>query len=169
MTKHQNRENTKNTKTRSTLLPILGNFENPFRLCRKRRRGAAVVEFAFVAPIFILLVFGMIEFGRMVMVQQVITNASREGARVSVLDGSTVSDVETVVTDYLTAAAVTADSSYGGGDGITVSPDPDTASLGDPITVTIQVDFSDVSWIPSPMYLGGTKLRAASVMRREAN
>ncbi len=40
------------------------------------------MEFAVVAPVFLLLVFGMIEYGRMVMVQQVITNASREGARV---------------------------------------------------------------------------------------
>ena len=41
-----------------------------------------------VAPVLFLIVFGMIEFGRMVMVQQVITNASREGARVAVLDGA---------------------------------------------------------------------------------
>ncbi len=51
------------------------------------------MEFAVVAPVFLLLVFGMIEYGRMVMVQQVITNASREGARVAVLDGSTAVDV----------------------------------------------------------------------------
>ena len=50
-------------------------------LHRRKRRGAAVVEFAIVAPLFFLLIFGMIEYGRMVMVQQVITNASREGAR----------------------------------------------------------------------------------------
>ena len=58
---------------------------------RKTRRAAAVVEFAVVAPVLFLLVFGMIEFGRMVMVQQVLTNASREGARVGILDGSTTS------------------------------------------------------------------------------
>ncbi len=53
--------------------------ENFFRSCRRNRRGTAAVEFALVAPVFFLLVFGMIEYGRMVMVQQVITNASREG------------------------------------------------------------------------------------------
>ena len=31
----------------------------------------------------------MIEYGRMVMVQQILTNASREGARAAVLDGAT--------------------------------------------------------------------------------
>ena len=68
-------------------------LEKVCRLCRKRRRGAAAVEFAVVAPVFFILIFGMIEFGRMVMVQQVITNASREGARLSVLDGTTATDV----------------------------------------------------------------------------
>ncbi len=45
-----------------------------------------MVEFAIVAPIFFLLIFGMIEFGRVVMVQQLLTNASREGARLGVLN-----------------------------------------------------------------------------------
>ena len=60
-------------------------LEKVCRSDRRKKRGAAVVEFAIVAPLFILLVFGMIEFGRMVMVQQVLTNASREGARLAVL------------------------------------------------------------------------------------
>ena len=64
-------------------------LDKPCQSYRKKRRGAAAVEFAVVAPIFLLLVFGMIEYGRMVMVQQVLTNASREGARCAVLDGAT--------------------------------------------------------------------------------
>ena len=54
-----------------------------------------------VAPIFLLLVFGMIEYGRMVMVQQVLTNASREGARVAVLDGTTAQQVSDTVNQVL--------------------------------------------------------------------
>ena len=80
--------------------------ENFFRSCRRNRRGTAAVEFAIVAPVFFLLVFGMIEYGRMVMVQQVITNASREGARVGVLDGSTSTNVTTAVNNYLTSAKI---------------------------------------------------------------
>ncbi|MGB6041722.1 MAG: TadE family protein, partial [Pirellulales bacterium] len=55
-------------------------------MCRKKRRGVAAVEFALVAPLFVLMVMGMIEVGRAIMVQQVLTNASREGARRAVLD-----------------------------------------------------------------------------------
>lgn len=136
-------------------------LEKMYRSCRKNRRGAAVVEFAVVAPVFFLLIFGMIEYGRMVMVQQVLTNASREGARVGILDGSSGSDVDTTVNGYLTSSSIS-------GATITVDPsDPSTAGAGDPVTVTVSVPFSQVSWLPAPMFLGGQTLTATTVMRRE--
>jgi Flp pilus assembly protein TadG len=137
-------------------------LEKLCRFCRKNRRGAAAVEFAIVAPLFFLLIFGMIELGRMVMVQQVITNASREGARVAVLDGSTSTEVENVVNTYLASASVD-------GATVTINPaEPSTAGYGEPVTVTVTVPFSQVSWLPTPMLLGGdTNLAATTVMRRE--
>jgi Flp pilus assembly protein TadG len=137
-------------------------LEKVCRLCRIKRRGVAAVEFAFVAPVLILLVFGMIEFGRAVMVQQIITNASREGARLAVLDGTTASDVRTKVGTYLTDASIK-------GATVTINPsEPNTAGYGAPVTVTVQVPFSQVSWLPSPMFLGGGRqLTATTVMRRE--
>ena len=120
-----------------------------------------MVEFAVVAPLFFLLVFGMIEFGRMVMVQQVITNASREGARVGVLDGATTSDVTNAVSGYLTSASIQ-------GATVTVTPSPpSSAGYGAPVTVAVSVNFNQVSWLPSPMFLGGQTLSATTAMRRE--
>jgi hypothetical protein len=138
--------------------------EKVCRLCRKKRRGAAVVEFAIVAPVFFLLVFGMIEYGRMVMVQQILTNASREGARQAVLDGATASNVETAVTNYLANASIT------GADVDINPPDPASAGYGTGITVTVTVPFSQVSWLPTPMFPGNQSmmLTASSVMRRES-
>ena len=143
-------------------LPSVGyKLQRSCGLFRRYRRAAAAVEFAVVAPVFLLLVFGMIEYGRMVMVYQVITNASREGARAAVLDGATTSSVTTAVNNYLTAGAVS-------GATVTVSPNPPSgAQNGDPVTVTVSIPFSQVSWLPSPMYLGGTTLTSATVMRRE--
>lgn len=133
------------------------------RLFRLNRSGAAVVEFAIVAPLFFLLIFGMIEYGRMVMVQQVITNASREGARRAVLDGATTSGVVARVEEFLDSAAVDSGSTT-----ITLSPDPPAnAGFGGAVTVTVSVPFSEVSWLPSPMYLGSTTLEAKTTMRRE--
>ena len=116
-----------------------------------------------VAPIFVLLLFGMIEYGRMVMVQQMLTNATREGARRSVLDGTSVAGVKTTVKDYLTSGNITVNDNE-----ITVTPDPAAAAFGDPITVSLSVPFSRVSWLPAPMFLGNTNMSATSVMRRES-
>lgn len=136
-------------------------LEKACRSCRRNRRGAAVVEFAVVSPVFFLLVFGMIEYGRMVMVQQLLTNAAREGARVGVLDNSTATDVNNAVKNYLTAAKINNPT-------VTCSPStPSSATYGQPVTVTVTVPFSQVSWLPSPMFLGGTTLTASSAMRRE--
>jgi hypothetical protein len=49
---------------------------------RKRRdRGASLVEFALIAPILFLLLFGTIEFGRAVATFNSVNTAAREGAR----------------------------------------------------------------------------------------
>lgn len=132
------------------------------RSCRRQRRGTAVVEFALVAPLFFLLVMGMIEYGRMVMVQQILTNASREGARRAVLDGITTSNVQTSVNTYLSGAKIT-------GATVTVTSNaavaPDTANS---MTVVVSIPFSQVSWLPSPMYLKNKTLSASTTMRKES-
>ncbi|MBI3838037.1 MAG: pilus assembly protein [Planctomycetia bacterium] len=131
----------------------------PSGLCH--RRGAAVVEFAVVAPVFFLLVFGMIEYGRLVMVQQILTNAAREGARVGVLDNSTTSDVTTACNRYLSSANIQNAT-------IAVSPSPpSSAPAGGPVSVTVSVGFNQVSWLPSPLFLGGTTMTFTATMRRE--
>jgi Flp pilus assembly protein TadG len=139
-------------------------FFNVYEVWRsyRKKRGAAAVEFAIVAPLFFLLLFGMIEYGRCVLVQQVLTNASREGARRAVLDGTDTSDVIEVIDGYLANASIT-------GATVTVNPDPPgNALFGEPVAVTVQVPFSQVSWLPAPMFLGNTMMTATSVMRREA-
>lgn len=47
----------------------------------RRERGQALVEFALVFPIFLVLVFGLIDVGRLVYVDNALSQAAREGAR----------------------------------------------------------------------------------------
>lgn len=136
------------------------------RLPRKRRnhqrdsrRGAAVVEFAIIAPLFFLLVVGCIEFGRALMVQQILTNASRVGAREAITLNSTESEVINATSSYATNASLS-------GVVVSVNPSPAAAQAGDMITVNISVPFGNVSWMPT-WFLGGTTLNASSVMRKE--
>ena len=133
-------------------------------MARRRRPddrcGAAVVEFAVVAPVFFLMVVGILEFGRALMVQQVLVSAARVGARQAVTLNATSADTNTAVTDYADNAAVP-------GVAVAVSPDPGTAAPGDVITVTTSIAFDQVSWMPSPWFLGGKTLSSASSMRKE--
>jgi hypothetical protein len=51
------------------------------RLRRPHLRGQSLVEFALVLPIFAILLFGIIDFGRYVYTANAINNGAREGAR----------------------------------------------------------------------------------------
>lgn len=130
------------------------------RLRRTERRGAAAVEFAIVAPLFFMLVFGCIEFGRALMVQQILTNASRVGARQAITLNATEEEVVSSALAYATNTSVS-------GVSVTVTPSPAAAAAGDMVSVTVAVPFSSVSWIPSPWFMGGATLDATSVMRKE--
>lgn len=142
------------------------NLEQLYRRCRINRQGAAAVEFALVAPVFLVMVFGMIEFGRAVMVQQLLVNAAREGVRVAVLDGTTAAVAQAKATSYL---------STGGVSGATVSVmnenyasvEPSTIGYGKPVIVKTSVPFTSVSWLPSPWFLRSKTLTATAIMRRE--
>ena len=138
----------------------VGILDRENRSRRRKRWGVAAVEFAVVVPVFLLLLLGMIEFGRAIMVQQMLTNASREGARLGVLDGTTTAQVRTTVENYLTTIE---------GETTAVNPDPPgNAGFGQPVSVTVSVGFDQVSWLSSPMFLGGRNLSATTVMRRES-
>ena len=54
---------------------------------KQRTRAQALVEFALVAPLFFLLLFAVIDFGRYVYYVQILNNAAREGTRYAIVHG----------------------------------------------------------------------------------
>lgn len=58
---------------------------------RRREGGASLVEFAFVLPLLLLLVFGMFEFGRVFYIQLTLQSAVREASRLTIT-GETLAD-----------------------------------------------------------------------------
>lgn len=70
---------------------------------RCRRRGAAVVEMAIVAPVLILILMGIVEFAWMFHVKQSMLAASRVGARTATLPGALdieiLNDVDRAMSD----------------------------------------------------------------------
>lgn len=55
--------------------------ETPERRAFPRDAGAAAVEFAIILPLFLILIGGIIDFGRLFYAEIIVANASREGAR----------------------------------------------------------------------------------------
>ena len=54
-------------------------------MIRKNQDGATVVEFALIAPLLLLLIFGIIEFSLLLFNKHIINNSSREGARAGII------------------------------------------------------------------------------------
>ena len=125
-----------------------------------KRWGASATEFAVVAPVFFLMIIGFIEFGRALMVQQVLVNASRVGAREAITAGGTTSSVTALVKSYAESISVP-------NTNVAVSPEPTTTVAGQLITVTVSIGYNDISWLPAPWFLGGKTLSASSTMRKE--
>ena len=120
-------------------------------------RGAAAVELAVVLPLLLTLVFGIIEFGWVFMVRETLTNASREGCRVAVLQGSTEQDIRDQVTASMGPTGL-------GSYTVNIA----RSSAGSPNeTVKVLIPYADVSLLGG--YFGSTdfNLAATTVMRKE--
>jgi Flp pilus assembly protein TadG len=129
---------------------------------RSTRFGVAAVEFAFIAPLFMTLVLGSVEFARMIFVKQIMENAARAGARVATITGNTDTNVQSIVASNMTASGVT-------GYSWSVSPSLSTnPGSGTAMTVTASVPCSSVSW--TNLFAGwftGKTLQSTVVMTHE--
>ena len=139
----------------------------------QNRQGMAIVEMALVLPLFMMLVLGIVEFGRAMMVSNLITDAAREGARLAASSDSTNSEVIALVQSSLleTVGVDPGNVSIS----LTVDPGPNNADPNDNLSlaqkrdicrVEVSVPFSKVSFIPRN-HLGEKSLTGKSVMRHE--
>ena len=146
----------------------------PRRRGRPDRRGAALVEAAVVLPIFFLVILAIVEFGRAMMVGQLVTNAAREGARRAVVYGSTEAEVREHVTTFLSNTARVAPASVV--TDLAVAPGPrrggaspsglGDAEPGDRVTVSVTVPWGQAGW-GTLRWLGGKHFRGSATMRKE--
>src|SRR5947209_14683835 len=77
------------------------------RLLRQWRgnsqRSQAIVEFSLIAPILIILLFGIVDFGRLIYVYATLNQAVNEGARMAIHDSPllpTNVDIQTAVRQH---------------------------------------------------------------------
>ncbi len=105
---------------------------------RKAGQGQALVEMALVLPILIMLIFGIVEFGRILNTHLVVTELSREGARKGAI-GETDSNIVTTIQNNATASDLNVSD-------LTITIDPVSAGkrargTSVKVEVTYQVDL----------------------------
>jgi Flp pilus assembly protein TadG len=106
------------------------------------KRGQAMAEMGIVILLLVVMLFGIIEFGRMFMVANMITHAARDGARfaavqpLSAFSGGTLSDpfVRQHVEDLICGVVT---SEVCDGPTVTVTRDALPDGLGDGVSVTV--------------------------------
>jgi Flp pilus assembly protein TadG len=139
----------------------------------KSHSGQAMVEFALILPLLLILIFGVIEFSILLYDKAVITNASREGARHGIVapatSRQTQTEIASVVSNYCASNLITFGIS---GNLNTTAPTAPTVSgttiaFGIPLTVTVNYTYS---FFVLPKFIGnaGTlNMQATTVMNYE--
>ncbi|MHC4995330.1 MAG: TadE/TadG family type IV pilus assembly protein [Planctomycetota bacterium] len=121
------------------------------------------VELALLAPVLLMLIFGVIEYSWFFVKSGQVTNAARHGARIAARPSSANTDITTDVATLMTEKGM-GSSGYD----LDISADNvDLVGIGESITVTISVPYNNISlglpFVPTP-----TTVAAAVTMAKES-
>jgi Flp pilus assembly protein TadG len=133
------------------------------RLFQGDERGALIVEFGLIVPILLLLVFGIVDFGRAYFTMNNLAAAVREGARYGAV-------LETPATapwpDSIKKRVVDFSYTFGGArlgtPNVTVAVNPDTT-----LTVTANYTFLTITPLVNLIGLDSIPMRQTAVFRLE--
>ena len=134
-------------------------------------KGQALVELAFVLPILLMLVFGVIEFGRIYSAQLELNHVAREGARMGAINADEEGeDIEYEIEDLVEDRVASLET-----DNITVQISPTSGSelvSGEDLTVKIDYDVELLTPLFQMFLADGENanqmgLNSASTMRIE--
>ena len=128
------------------------------RTRRDARRGAAVVEFALTAPLFVLFLMAAFEFGWLNVLRHTADNAAYEAARNAMVPGATATEAKSKADAILNI--VGARNAV-----VTVSPAVIDSST-DKVTVTVDVPMKDNALVVAK-FTGKTTLRSSATLRTE--
>ena len=129
------------------------------------QRGAVAAEFALLLPVLLTLLFGIIEFGMIMYGREIVTNATREGARAGITQGPpklTAGAITTISNNYLlntgiNPAHVTFTATGAGG--------------ANPATLTVHATYQYfflIPWIPAIVQVPNPlNIQTQTVMRHE--
>jgi len=150
------------------------NRNRPGATCAKRRSGSAAVEFALVVPFMAMILMGMFELGRAMMVKSILSDAARKACRTGIerdkQNSDIVSEAKNIMTDNGFTGSQFNPPSVGAIN--IVVTDPNGVVLGDSldapsgsiVSVQVAIPVSSTAWV-APFYLGtGATLESETIV-----
>lgn len=125
----------------------------------KNHKGQAMVEFALILPILLLLVMGIAEFGMMFNAYLSVQNATREGARIGIV-GATDEEMEERILS--TSPSLREERMA-----ITIEPNSNTRTSGETLRVLVDYDYQMTVPFIGILFGGSVNLSGESSMRIE--
>jgi Flp pilus assembly protein TadG len=140
-------------------------------------RGTALTEMALVLPLLLVLLLGMIDFGKAINYWLDETHVANEGARLAVVDnwpgkggGTSLQQYILNQVDSAELAGTTATEGTPHSAQVCISFPSGTHQVGDPVTVTVKYDYNWLRYLFNQEQIGPvTTITGASTMRLEAN
>lgn len=126
-----------------------------------------MVEMAAILPVLLILVLGIVEFGRAFTLQELVISAAREGARRAAVPDAEATDVSSAVQKILDSGSISANfvtttiSVTGQGSSLS------TAKRGDTVAVQVTVPYSKMALFSPKFLTGSSVLNASCSMRKE--
>lgn len=134
------------------------------RSAKGAQRGVAIIETVLVLPLFLLVLFGIVEYGFALYNKAIITNVSREAARDAIIfrvAKKTSTQIVTYATSLCSSRVVSFGSSTCTASAACVSA-CSSAQAGEPLTVTVNYDYKGFY-----TYLGSGSISASTKMNFE--
>lgn len=124
------------------------------------RQGAALVEFAVILPVLVLMFFGTVEACSMINLEQSLKVAAYEATRVALVPGTNSGNVSAAANQVLSDRRIA-------GGTVSMSPsDPSGAPTGSYISVTVSAPAAGNSLVGAWFY-GGRTLSSTVQMMKE--
>jgi Flp pilus assembly protein TadG len=132
------------------------------------RRGAAVAEFAVIAPIFVAMLMGSFEISRGIWAKEILSDAARRACRTGVQPGTSNATIITDVNNILTDNKIDATKAT-----ITIlvndlAVDASTAVQNDKVSVKVAIPVS-ATRVATSMFLSNTNIESETVVMMRYN
>lgn len=125
----------------------------------KNQKGQALVEFAIILPVLLLLIMGIVQFGMLLGSYLTLENAAREAARAGII-GSTDTEIQGVITS-------TSPNLDMGKLKVSITPSEATRVSGGTLTVKLTYNYSLTVPIISNLFNNEVVLNSQTSMRIE--